>query len=268
MAERDEGASSPQPSLRRRRQGALRVRALGRRSPVRSGLVWKNRCGYLSLSTREKTMLARSCGPVWPRAHDSSDGSPFAALLTAHASVDSRRDGAAGPGEKAAIELLVGAVAGRREVGRALLLLTTLAALFLLFSCAQVLSSSCCSLCSSPARAVHPREACIHSDLIEDKLCALISFVLGATLAADGGGRSRCCCSLPGSLCCPCCSREAAATLCRCCSSSTSRAGRRVVTPAALQATTRPQRRVAQRVRAAARAAAARQRAASERGSD
>ena len=98
----------------------------------------------------------------------------------------------------------------------------------------------CRSLCSSPARAVHPREACIHSDLIEDKLCALISFVLGATLAADGGGRSRCCCSLPGSLCCPCCSREAAATLCRCCSSSTSRAGRRVVTPAALQATPRP----------------------------
>ena len=242
MAERDEGASSPQPSLRRRRQGALRVRALGRRPRVQPEPAGFFSCGYLSLSTREKTMLARRACPSMPRARDSSDGSPFAALLTAHASVDSRRDGAAGPGEKAAIELLVGAVAGRREVGRALLLLTTLAALFLLFSCAQVLSSSCCSLCSSPARAVHPREACIHSDLIEDKLCALISFVLGATLAADGGGRSRCCCSLPGSLCCPCCSREAAATLCRCCSSSTSRADRRVVTPAALQATTRPQR--------------------------
>ena len=55
------------------------------------------------------------------------------------------------------------------------------------FSCPQVLSSSCCSLCSSPARAVHPREGCIHSDLIENELFALISFVLGATLAAAAG---------------------------------------------------------------------------------
>ena len=115
------------------------------------------------------------------------DGSPFAALLAAHPSVDGRRDGAAGPGEKAANELLVGAAAGRRAVGRALLLLAPRPALFLPFSCPQVLSSSCCSLCSSPARAVHPREGCIHSDLIENELFALISFVLGATLAAAAG---------------------------------------------------------------------------------
>ena len=94
----------------------------------------------------------------------------------------------------------------------------------------------CRSLCSSPARDLHLRAACIHSELIEYELGPLISVIIGTTLAVGGGGRSRSGCSASGCRCgpCRCWQQPSAAVDSR--SSSTRRVGERVVAPAALQA--------------------------------